>query len=55
MFTIPEFLWKANWFLVFFVMELNYSVENLEKVQRIILSRGLNNVGKLEKPGEERV
>lgn len=35
--------------------ELNYSVENLEKVQRIILSRGLKDVGKLEEPGEKRV
>lgn len=35
--------------------ELNYDVENLEKVERVVLSTGLKNVGKLEESGEARV
>lgn len=37
--------------------ELNCGMENLEKVQRKIISRGLKNVGKLyeTQPGEERI
>ena len=42
--------------LGFFLMsELNYNVENLEEVERVVLSTGLKNVGKLEESGEARV
>jgi len=40
---------------IFLMSELNYDVENLEKVERVVLSTGLKNVGKLEESGEARV